>query len=52
MNTTLIVFKGAIIETWIQHARVGVIHSLDVSITTTGVEMVVMPNIDVVEWEY
>ncbi len=38
----------AIVETQKQHAKVRVIQSLGVGITTTRVEMVVAPNIDVV----
>jgi hypothetical protein len=41
--------KAAIVETQKQHAGVGVIQSLNVSITTTGVETVIEPNIDVVK---
>jgi hypothetical protein len=38
----------AVVETRKQHAKVRVIQSLDVGITTIGVEIVVGPNIDVV----
>ncbi len=49
VNTTPpIVLKAAIVETQRQHARIGVIHSLDEGITTTWVETVVVPNINVV----
>jgi hypothetical protein len=37
----------AIVKTQRQHVGVGVIQSLDVGITTIGVEMVVVPNMDV-----
>ncbi len=40
-----------VVETWKQHAGIGVIQSLGVSITTIGVETIVMPNIDVVKKE-
>jgi hypothetical protein len=40
--------KVTIVETWKQHAKVGVTQSLDASITTIGVETIVTPNIDVV----
>ncbi len=43
-----IVSKVVVVETHKQHAKIGVIQSLDASITTTWVEMVVAPNIDVV----
>jgi hypothetical protein len=36
-------------ETRKQHARVGVTQSFNASITTTGVETVVAPNIDVIK---
>jgi hypothetical protein len=42
------VSKAKVAKTRRQHARIRVIQSLDVSITTIGVEMVVAPNIDVV----
>jgi hypothetical protein len=42
------VSKVAVVKTRKQHARVGVTQSFDVGITTTRVETVVMPNIDVV----
>jgi hypothetical protein len=41
--------KLTIVETRRQHAGVRVIQSLNVGITTTRVEMVVVPNIDVVK---
>jgi hypothetical protein len=40
--------KAVVVETWRQHAWVGIIQSLNASITTTRVEMVVEPNIDVI----
>jgi hypothetical protein len=43
------VSKMAVVETQRQHARVGITQSLNASITTTRVEMVVAPNIDVVK---
>jgi hypothetical protein len=49
INTTPpIVLKVAIVETWRQHARIKVIQSLDVGITTTRVETIIAPNIYVV----
>jgi hypothetical protein len=42
------VSKVTIVETRKQHAKVGVTPSFGASITTTGVEIVVVPNIDVV----
>jgi hypothetical protein len=39
----------AIVETWKQHARVGAIQSIDACITTTIVEMVVAPKINVIK---
>jgi len=39
--------EATFVETQKQHVGVGVIQSLDVGITTIGVETVVMPNIDV-----
>jgi hypothetical protein len=42
----------AIIETRKQHVGVGVTQSLGVSITTKGVEMVVVPNIDVIRRQH
>jgi cell shape-determining protein MreC len=49
INTaSLTMSKAAIVETWRQHAGVGVIQSLDTCITTTWMEMVVAPNMDVV----
>jgi hypothetical protein len=44
-----IVSKVAIVETWKQHARVGVTQSFGVNVTTTWVETIVVPNIDVVK---
>jgi hypothetical protein len=41
--------KNNIVATQKQHARVGVTQSLGVGITTIGVEMIVVPNIDVVK---
>ncbi len=43
-----IVLEVTIVETWKQHAKVGVIQSLDVGITTTRVETVVAPSINVI----
>jgi len=40
--------KVTIVETRKQHVKVGVIPSFGASITTIGVEMVVVPNINVV----
>ncbi len=48
-NTSPIMSKVAIVETRKQHVGVGVIQSLDVRITSTIVEMVVVPNIDIVK---
>jgi hypothetical protein len=42
------VLESTVVETQIQHARVRVTQSFNVGITTTRVEMVVAPNIDVV----
>jgi hypothetical protein len=42
------VSKVAVVETQRQHVGVGVIQSLDASITTTRVETVVAPSIDIV----
>jgi len=42
------VSEATIVETHRQHARVGATQSLNVDIITTTVEMVVVPNIDVV----
>jgi hypothetical protein len=42
------VSKAKVAKTRRQHARIRVIQSLDVGITTIGMEMVVAPNIDVV----
>jgi len=50
INTTPpIVLEMIIIETQRQHDGIGVIRSLDASITTTRVETVVVPNINVVK---
>jgi hypothetical protein len=50
MNTTsLIMSKVAIIETWRQPTGVVVTQSLDVDITITWIETVVVPNMDVVK---
>ncbi len=43
--------KAKVVETRRQHARIGVTQSLDACITTTRVEMVVAPNINVVKNE-
>jgi hypothetical protein len=43
------VLEAVVFETRKQHVGVGVIQSLDVGITTIGVVMVVVPNIDVVK---
>jgi hypothetical protein len=40
--------ETVVIETRRQHAGIGVTQSLNASITTTGVERIVEPNIDVV----
>ncbi len=40
--------EATVLETQKQHARVGIILSLDAGITTIGVERVVAPIIDVV----
>jgi hypothetical protein len=49
VNTTPpIVLEVTTVKTQKQHAGVGVIQSLDASITTTRVETVVVPNINVV----
>jgi hypothetical protein len=40
--------KTIVVETRKQHARIVVTQSLDVSITTIGVETVIVHNIDVV----
>jgi hypothetical protein len=42
------VLEVTIVETWKQHAKVGIIQSLDVGITTTRVETVVAPSINVI----
>ncbi len=42
-----IMLETTIVETRKQHARVGVIQSLDVDVTTIGVETVVVPIINV-----
>ncbi len=50
INTTSpIVSKFVIVETQRQPTGIGVTQSLDVSITTTRVEIVVAPNMDVVK---
>jgi hypothetical protein len=50
VNTTPpIVSKMAIIETWKQHVGIKVTQSLDACITTTRLETVVAPNIDVIK---
>ncbi len=38
-----------VVETYKQHARVGVIQSLHAGITTIGVETIVVPNMDIVK---
>ncbi len=49
VNTTSpIMLETVVIETRRQHAGIGVTQSLNASITTTGVERIVEPNIDVV----
>ncbi len=40
--------KAIVVETQRQHVGAGVTQSLNVGITTIGVEMVLVPNIDVV----
>jgi hypothetical protein len=50
VNTTPpIVSKAIVVETQKQHARVGVTQSFDVRITTTRVETIVAPSIDVIK---
>jgi len=44
-----IVLEMAVVETWKQHVRVGVIQSFDASILPTRVEMIVVLNIYVVK---
>ncbi len=44
-----IVLEVIIVETWKQHVKVGVIQSLNVGVTTTWMEMVIVPNINVVK---
>ncbi len=44
-----IMLEAAIVETHRQHVGVGVAQSLNVGIRTTRVEMIVMPNINVVK---
>jgi hypothetical protein len=46
-----IVSEVVVVETRKQHAGVKITQSLDVGITTTGVETIVMPNINVVKRE-
>jgi hypothetical protein len=42
------VLEADVVETWKQHAGIGVTQSLGVGITTIGVETIVAPNINVV----
>jgi hypothetical protein len=49
INTTSIVSEATIVEIRRQHAKVGVIQSLDAGITTIRMEMVVAPNMDFVK---
>ncbi len=50
INTTSpIVSKVVVVETWKEHIRIVVAQSLDVGITTTRVETVVVSNKDVVK---
>jgi hypothetical protein len=50
VNTTPpIVLEATVVETHKQHVRVWVIQSLDVGVTTTRVETIIVPNIDVVK---
>jgi hypothetical protein len=44
-----IVLEATVVETQKQHAGVGVVQSFGVGIITTGVEIVVAPNIDVIK---
>jgi hypothetical protein len=49
VNTTSpIVLETTVVETWRQHARVGVTHSLNAGITTTRMKKIVVPNISVI----
>ncbi len=48
-KTSPIMSKMIVIETQRQHARVGIIQSLNVGITTTRVEMVIEPNINAIK---
>jgi hypothetical protein len=49
VNTTPpIILEATIVETQKQHVRVGVTHSLYANITTTRVETIITPNINVV----
>jgi hypothetical protein len=43
------VSKATIVETWRQLFRIRVIQSLDVGVTTTRVETIVVPTMDVVK---
>jgi hypothetical protein len=46
------VLEAIVIETWKQYAIIGVTQSLGTGITTTRVEMVVAPSVNVVKREY
>ncbi len=48
-TTSLIVLETITSETWRQPIKVIIIQSFDVNITTTKVETVVVPNMDVVK---
>ncbi len=48
-TTPPIMLETIIIETWKQHFRIGVIQSFYACITSTRVETIVAPNIDVVK---
>jgi hypothetical protein len=50
VNTTSpVLSKVAIVETWRKLDRVIVSQSLDTDITTIGIEIIVMPNMDAVK---
>jgi hypothetical protein len=48
-TSSLIVLEMVVVETYKQHVGVGVTQSLDVGITTTWVETIVVPNKNVVK---
>jgi len=52
ITTSPIILEVTVVEIWKQDVGVGITQSFNASITTIGVETIVVPNINVTEGEY